>query len=139
MTIPAELMTLCDANRFMWRRKNPARVRDVFKDLGLNKDSQFCEFLQRYAMQFVSRRIDYEMVDIIEEDGALSTFVEYVHEELEIDRRYLPISTYEASSLFAVDSLNEGVVYVTWDEATDAWNYEVLHVDFYGYMTEVLS
>lgn len=139
MTIPAVLVSLCDANRFMWRRDNPAGVREAFRDLGLREDAQLCVFLQCYAMQFVSDKIDYQMVDIIEEDGALSTFVEYCHQELEIGGHYLPISTYEAGALFAVDTLTDVVLYVTWNDAEDGWRYDVLHPDFYSYMIEALT
>lgn len=138
MTIPAALISLCDANRFMWRRRDPAQVREVFRDLGLREDAKLCAFLQRYAMQFVSDRIDYQMIDIIEEDGALSTFVEYVQQELEIDSRYLPISTYEAGSLVAVDTISNAVACITWNDADHCWRYDVLHPDFYGYMIAAL-
>lgn len=138
MTIPTELIGLCEANKFMWRRSNPGKVREVFKDLGLREDSQFCQFLQCYVMQFFSNKIDYNMADIIEEDGA-SDLIDYVHQELQVERNYLPISLYEAESLFAVDTVADAVVYATWDEALDAWKYDTIHPSFYRYMIEVLS
>ncbi len=85
-------------------------------------------------MQFLSHKLDYELIDIVDDDGCASDIVDYAHNELGIDLRYLPISTYEAESLFAVDTLSDAVVHATPDDANGDWNYEVLNTSFYGYM-----
>jgi len=139
LDIPKDLIALCENNAYVWHRNEPAAVRKVFADLELPESSQICQFLQRYSLQFLSHKIDYEMIDIVDDDGCVSDIVDYAHNELGIDLRYLPISAYEAESLFAVDTLSDAVVYATWDDANGGWHYEVLHSHFYEYMLGALS
>lgn len=139
MAIPSHLIALCDSNAYVWHRNEPAAVRKVFAALELPESSQLCQFLQCYSMQFLSHKLDYELIDIVDDDGCASDIVDYAHNELGIDLHYLPISTYEAESLFAVDTLSNAVVHATPDDANGDWNYEVLNTSFYGYMVAALS
>lgn len=139
MSLSEQLIALCEANKYVWHRKNPDTVRQAFAQMGLDESCQFSMFLQRYDMQFFSKKIDYELTDILYEDGVIADVVDYAHSELEIDKKYLPLSVYHVESIYLVDTEDNSVVYATWDDELHKWNYELVSESFFEYMIDILS
>jgi hypothetical protein len=137
MTIPSALIEACERNEFVWHREDPSQIDAAFSDLELPKGGQLFEFAKRYCLQFVSETLPFQLMDIVEDDG-ISDNVFYAREELEIDPSLLPISAYEAESIYVVDSASNEVKYLTFDEEIDEWSEQVVGSDFYSFMLQHL-
>lgn len=138
MPIPTALIDACERNKDVWHRESPEDVARAFGELGLKEDGEFFEFLSRYCLQFYTSKIDFEFEDVVDDDGDVSEMVSYAGEELGVDPSLLPISTYEAESLYAVDTKNGGVVYLTSNQDGE-WDQKLISPSFYTFMLEVLS
>lgn len=138
MAIPSALIDACEKNEFVWHRESRTEVAKAFDELGLTKGGQFFEFSKKYCLQFVSETLPFELVDFVEE-GEISDNVFYARDELGIDPELLPISPYEAESIYAVDVTNDSVLFLTPDDDGEDWNKEIISNDFYQFMLEHLK
>lgn len=138
MAIPSSLIKKCEINEFVWHREDPSEVDAAFEELMLKKNGEIYEFCREYCLQFVSKTIPFQLVDIIEDDG-ISDNVFYARDELGIDPQLLPISPYEAESIYVVDTGDDRVLMLTANEADDGWNAEIISNSFYAFMLKHLD
>jgi hypothetical protein len=137
MAIPDALINACERNKFVWHRESPEEIDVAFDKLSLPKRGELYDFSKRYCLQFSSETLPFQLYDIVEDDG-ISDNVFYAREELGISPELLPISPYEAESIYVVDVSNDHVVYLTADDSSEKWNTEVLSESFYRFMLENL-
>lgn len=133
MTIPAALIEKCERNQYVWRREKPSDVDVAFETLGLPKTGELYEFSRTYCLQFASQTIPFQFADFLEDDG-ISDNVYYAREELKIEPTLLPISIYEAESIFVVDVNDDRVLELTPNEAGDAWVSETVGSSLYSFL-----
>lgn len=136
--IPTELVAACERNSFVWQRANADDVDRAFDRLSLDKSGQFFEFCRKYTLQFVSDTLPFELSDFLEDDGEISDLVDYAHEELGIDKNFIPISSYFASSIYGVFPSDDRVVLLTSNDDGTGWNEEILSPSFFAFMRQHL-
>ncbi len=138
VAIPDALVAACERNAFVWHRQNPEAVEAAFDSLALAKRGEFFAFTKRYCLQFTSPTLPFELVDFVECDGEISGLVGYAHDELEIAKDLIPISPYEASSIYCVRVSDDSVILVAWSYEIDSWEEERLSDSFFAFMLEHL-
>ncbi|WP_447725977.1 hypothetical protein [Sphingomonas koreensis] len=131
--IPSALIEKCDRNKFVWHRQSPSDIDAAFEELGLPKTGELYAFARAYCLQFASESLSFQLVDIVEDDG-ISENVFYARDELGIEPRLLPISTYEAESILVVDVGDNRVLLLTPNDAGDGWVREVVSPSLYAFM-----
>ena len=131
--IPPALIAACERNEFVWHRENPDCVDAAFDELALKKQGQLYRFARRYCLQFASDTLPFQLADFVEDDG-ISDNVFYAREELGIDPRLVPVSLYEAASLYAVSVEDDRVLLLTPAASGDDWSSEVVIGSFYDFM-----
>lgn len=136
--IPQSLTVACERNNFVWHRESPEDVDRAFDELMLEKQGEFWQFSRVYCFQFVSETLPFELVDFLEDDGQISDLLEYSHRELEIPNDLVPISTYEAESLYCVRPSNSQVVLLTPSNGGEGWDEEEISGSFFTFMLEHL-
>lgn len=133
MKIPTALIEKCNRNPYLWRRETPNDIDVAFETLGLPKSGELYVFARAYCLQFSSESIPFQFADIVEDDG-ISDNVYYARDELKIDPTLLPISVYEAESIFVVDVNDDRVLELTCDETGEAWVSETVSSSLYSFL-----
>ncbi|WP_230293219.1 hypothetical protein [Croceicoccus sp. Ery5] len=136
--IPQALTEACERNKFVWHRESPQDVDFAFDDLMIEQQGEFWQFSRVYCLQFVSETLPFEMADFLEDDGQISDLVEYAHRELQIPNDLIPISTYEAESLYCVRPGTSQVVLLTPSKGGEAWDEQEISSSFFTFMLEHL-
>jgi hypothetical protein len=136
--IPTKLIIACEKNKFAFNRDSQAYAESAFDKLKLNKKNELFVFCESYCLQFLSDKIDYELLDFIEYDGAISDNVFFAREELLIPHNQVPISSFEAGSIYTVDVDTNGVFVFRSDDSGNLVE-ELVDKSFFNYMEKVLS
>ncbi|WP_447760992.1 hypothetical protein [Sphingopyxis panaciterrae] len=136
--IPSSLIEKCNRNKFVWYRQSPTAIDAAFEELGLPKLGELYTFARAYCLQFSSDSLPFQLEDIVDDHG-ISDNVYYVRDELGVEPRLLPISTYEAESVFVVDVEDNRVLLLTPNDTGDGWVREVMSPSLYALMDSHLQ
>ena len=92
-----------------YRRRSPEVVRDVFRQLGIDAPGLLLPFYLAFQGPFFSKKIGFELLDLIEQDENIQTVTQVCREEFGFPREALVLMDLVANAVLVYDTRTDRV------------------------------